>query len=77
MKLSVSLPGEDVEFPDTYARAEGIGSRSAVLHKAVRLMRAAELGAAYEAAFVEWGETGAAAAWEATVADDLGTDAPR
>jgi len=77
MKLSVSLPAEDVEFLDAYASAEGFGSRSAVLHKAVRLLRAAELGAAYEDAFVEWDETGAGADWDVTAADGLGADAPR
>ena len=77
MKLSVSLPDEDVEFLDAYASAEGFGSRSAVLHKAVRLLRAAELGAAYEDAFSEWEEAGAAADWDLTAADGLGTDAAR
>ena len=77
MKLSVSLPAVDVEFLDTYASTGGFGSRSAVLHKAVRLLRAAELGAAYEDAFAEWEASGDAAAWELTAADGLGTDAAR
>jgi len=77
MKLSVSLPAEDVEFLDAYARTEGFRSRSAVLHKAVRLLRAAELGAAYEQAFVEWDEAGAGPDWDVTVADGLGADAAR
>ena len=46
MKLSVSLPEEDVEFLDAYAQSQGISSRSAVVHKAVRLLKANELGAA-------------------------------
>ena len=50
MKVSVSLPDEDVEFLDAYADAQGFASRSAVLHKAVRLLRASELGPAYEQA---------------------------
>ena len=29
MKISVSLPDEDVEFLDEYAKSPGIGSRSA------------------------------------------------
>jgi Arc/MetJ-type ribon-helix-helix transcriptional regulator len=77
VKLSVSLPAEDVEFLDAYAEAEGFGSRSAVLHRAVRLLRAAELGAAYEDAFAEWDENGAEAEWDGTVADGLGADAAR
>ena len=48
MKLSVSLPDEDVEFLDRYAKSQRIGSRSAAVHKAVRLLRASQLGAAYE-----------------------------
>lgn len=51
MKLSVSLPDEDVEFIDAYAQSQGIASRSAVVHKAVRLLKAHELGAAYEDAW--------------------------
>lgn len=72
MKLSVSLPDEDVEFLDAYAAAEGFASRSAVLHRAVRLLRGAELGTAYEEAFAEWEKSGVAADWEITAADGLG-----
>lgn len=71
MKLSISLPDEDVEFLDAYAEAQGIPSRSAVMHKAVRLLRASGLGAAYEAAWDEWAASGDAAAWEATAADGI------
>jgi Arc/MetJ-type ribon-helix-helix transcriptional regulator len=77
VKLSVSLPEEDVEFLDAYASEQGFPSRSAVLHKAVRLLRGAELGAAYEEAFAEWEHTGEAPTWDVTVADGLGTDAAR
>lgn len=71
MKLSVSLPEEDVEFLDAYAAAQGIPSRSAVVHRAVRLLKASELGAAYEDAWDEWEAAGEADAWEATTADGL------
>ena len=77
MKLSVSLPDEDVEFLDAYATEQGFASRSAVLHRAVRLLRGAELGAAYEDAFVEWEEGGEEAAWDVTAGDGLATDAKR
>ena len=77
MKLSVSLPDEDVEFLDAYAKAEGFASRSAVLHRAVRLLRAAELGPAYEEAFADWEQTGAAGKWEITAGDGLRSDATR
>jgi Arc/MetJ-type ribon-helix-helix transcriptional regulator len=70
MKVSVSLPEEDVEFLDAYVDSQGFASRSAVVHKAVRLLRAAELGAAYEDAFGEWSRD-EADLWESTVADGL------
>ena len=76
MKLSVSLPDEDVEFLDAYAKSAGAGSRSAVVHKAVRLLRDSELGASYEDAWREWGNTGAATDWDAAVGDGF-TDASR
>ena len=42
MKVSVSLPGEDVQFLDSYAKEQGLDSRSAALHRAIRLLRTAE-----------------------------------
>ncbi len=72
MKVSVSLPGEDVEFLDRYAANQGIGSRSAAVHKAVRLLRAAELGPAYEDAWAEWAESDDDKLWEAATNDGLG-----
>jgi hypothetical protein len=71
MKLSVSLPDGDVEYLDTYARTQGHKSRSAVLHKAVRALRAIELGDAYEDAWHSWESTGEAAAWEPATGDGL------
>jgi Arc/MetJ-type ribon-helix-helix transcriptional regulator len=71
MKVSVSLPGEDVEFLDSYAKSQGYESRSAVLHKAVRLLRTTELSAAYEDAWREWSESGDAEAWDSTSADGI------
>ena len=72
MKVSVSLPGDDVVFLDAYVRDRGLGSRSAALHRAVRLLRAAELGGSYEAAWKEWADQGDAEAWERTSGDGLG-----
>lgn len=71
MKVSVSLPDEDVEFLDSYAQAQGLRSRSAVLHKAVRLLRGAELAPAYEDAFASWEESEDAADWDITASDNL------
>lgn len=73
MKLSVSLPDEDVEFLDQYARTQGYHSRSAVVHKAVRLLRASELGRDYADAWEEWAESGDADAWDAAMTDGLAT----
>lgn len=69
MKLSVSLPDEDVEFLDSYARTQGLASRSSVLHQAVRLLRRAELAGAYAAAWQDWEISDDADAWEATAGD--------
>jgi antitoxin MazE9 len=71
MKVSVSLPEDDVEFLDAYAQSQGIGSRSGVVHKAVGLLRASELGDAYEDAFGSWEDEDEAGAWEGVVADGL------
>ncbi len=71
MKVSVSLPGDDVQFLDAYAREQGLESRSAALQRAVRLLRTAELGATYEAAWEEWAVEGDADPWESTSGDGL------
>ncbi len=71
MKLSVSLPDEDVEFLDQYAQTEGYRSRSAVVHRAVRLLRATELETEYAGAWEEWSDSGEADAWNTTVTDGL------
>ena len=71
MKVSISLPDDDVEYLDAYAEREGFASRSAVLHKAVRLLRASELGTAYEDAWTDWEASDDGAMWESTAADGL------
>jgi hypothetical protein len=35
MKVSVSLPGDDIQFLDDYAREQGLESRSAAVHRAI------------------------------------------
>ena len=70
MKISMSLPDEDVTFLDAYVEAKGLASRSAALHKAVRLLRASGLGSAYEAAWLEWSDENPAL-WDATSRDGL------
>lgn len=71
MKLSVSLPDDDVEYLDEYARAQQLDSRSAALHKAVRLLRASELGSAYEDAWAEWARGDDDQLWDAVVDDGM------
>lgn len=69
MKVSVSLPDDDVEFLDDYATRPGVGSRSAALQAAVRLLRASQLRVAYEQAWDEWESTDDAALWDSPVGD--------
>jgi Arc/MetJ-type ribon-helix-helix transcriptional regulator len=71
MKVSISLPDEDVSFLDAYAKENGLESRSAAVHKAVGTLRDTGLEAAYIEAFAEWEGSEDEALWEATVADGL------
>ena len=70
MKLSVSLPDGDVEFIDRYANEHEVDSRSAVVHRALALLRSNQLGGDYAAAWDEWASSDAEL-WDATVADGL------
>jgi Arc/MetJ-type ribon-helix-helix transcriptional regulator len=76
MKLSISLPDEDVAVLDEFAQRSGLVSRSAAVRHAIRLLRDPELEQDYAAAWKEWEESGDQAAWEGTAADGL-TDAAR
>ena len=71
MKVSLSIPSADIEFLDSYAHEHGIESRSAAAQRAIALLRASELGDAYELAWKEWEESGEAELWEPTAADGL------
>ena len=71
MKLSISLPAEDVEFLDSYARVHRIASRSAAVHRAIGFLRASELSSDYAAAFDEWADHGEDEVWDAALADGL------
>jgi Arc/MetJ-type ribon-helix-helix transcriptional regulator len=71
MKVSVSIPNADVEFLDSYAHEHGIESRSAAIQRAIKVLRASELGDAYELAWGEWEQSGEAELWEPTTADAL------
>jgi Arc/MetJ-type ribon-helix-helix transcriptional regulator len=76
VKVSVSLPDDDVEFIDEYAAKSGGASRSSVLRRAIGLLRAAELADAYASAWQDWEGSDDAELWEATTGDGVG-DAPR
>lgn len=71
MKLSVSLIDEDIAFIDEYARTHAAASRSAVLHEAVELLRASQLGDAYAAAWDEWSADDDAQLWNTAIGDGL------
>ena len=76
MKLSVSLPKEDVDLLDRYVEALGLPSRSAGVQQALRLLLGRDLQRDYEAAWEEWEASGDLQAWESTAGDGL-PDAPR
>jgi Arc/MetJ-type ribon-helix-helix transcriptional regulator len=70
VKLSVSIPDEDLAFIDQYATDHGVGSRSAVVQQAVSLLRVTELGDDYAAAWDDWADS-EADVWDSTAADGL------
>ena len=69
MKVSVSVPDEDIEFLDSYAKTHRIASRSAAVQRAIRLLRASELSDSYFGAFTEWSDDPDNASWNTTTAD--------
>ncbi|WP_248958019.1 ribbon-helix-helix domain-containing protein [Sphaerisporangium perillae] len=76
MKVSVSLPEEDVVFLDEAVQRGDAPSRSAALHNAINLLRTVSLEDTYAAAFAEWGTSEDAESWESISGDGL-TDAAR
>lgn len=70
MKLSVSIPDDEVTFLDEYAATHEVPSRSAVVRRALNLLRAAELEHAYVAAFDQWSDEDAEV-WDAVIADGI------
>ena len=76
MKVSVSLPDEDLAYIDEYVRRTGAPSRSSVLHQAVSLLRMTEIEDAYASAWDEWQQTEDSELWDSTSGDGL-ADASR
>jgi Arc/MetJ-type ribon-helix-helix transcriptional regulator len=71
MKVSMSLPEEDIAFLDEYANAHAFQSRSAVVHKAIGVLRLDGLEEAYREAWDEWTESGEADLWDTTTGDGV------
>lgn len=71
MKMSVSLPDDDVQFIDHYAKEHDVESRSGVVQRALALLRATEMGSDYAAAWEEWEEASEDVAWDSAVGDGL------
>lgn len=76
MKLSVSLPADDVATLDEFVRSAGLPSRSAALQRAIQMLRLADLEQDYRAAWEEWESSGDHEAWDAAAGDGL-VDAAR
>lgn len=73
MKLSVSMSDGDVDFLDHYATEHGVDSRSAVVQRAVSLLRVTELADDYAAAWTDW-DSSEAESWETAVGDGLSSE---
>lgn len=76
VKLSVSLPEDDVRFIDEYSARAGEASRSSVIQLAIARLRESQLQDEYAAAFAEWDEAEEAGLWDAATADGM-ADAAR
>lgn len=64
MKLSVSLPDDECAFLDQCVEGGQYPSRSAVLLRALRLLRSADLGGMYAEAFADWESSDEGAEWD-------------
>lgn len=71
MKVSISVPDDDIAFLDRYADERGLSSRSAAVQKAIRLLRASELGAAYEDAWAAWADSDDDDLWVRSIDDGV------
>lgn len=71
MKVSVSLPSEDVAFLDEYAGIHEYSSRSAVVHQAIQTLRFSGLHEAYGDSWAEWDASGEGTSWDSVVSDGL------
>lgn len=70
VKLSVSIDEDQVAFIDEFAAAHGVSSRSAVIQRALTLLRTTELRDSYIEAFREWSDEDREL-WDSTLTDGL------
>jgi Arc/MetJ-type ribon-helix-helix transcriptional regulator len=71
MKLSISLPDEDIEFVDRLVSTRPSSNRSSILHAAIVALRDQHLAQEYRQAAAEWAD-GDGPAWEAVTGDGVG-----
>ena len=71
MKVSVSLPDEDVAFVDAQTKAGRFESRSAAVQAAIRLLRDRQYLDSYAAAWDEWETDGDENVWESVAGDGI------
>jgi hypothetical protein len=74
MKVSLSIPEEDIRFLDNFAREHGIASRSAAVQRSIAMLREVELKEQYKLAMQEWHDSPDSELWERTAGDGI-TDA--
>ncbi|HET6636605.1 MAG TPA: antitoxin [Streptomyces sp.] len=71
MKISVSLPPDDVAFVDEYVQEQTVESRSAVIHAAIEMLRSSRLEEDYAAAWEEWASADDAELWDGVTGDGI------
>ncbi len=76
MKISISLPEEDLSTLDDFVQRSGLPSRSAAIRRAIGLLRHPDLERDYAGAWEEWESSGEEAAWQGAADDGL-AHAPR
>jgi Arc/MetJ-type ribon-helix-helix transcriptional regulator len=74
MKVSVSLPRDDIEFLDEETRAGRYPSRSAAMKAAVTVLRQAAITDSYAEAWDEWEQSVDDVLWESVASDGLARD---
>lgn len=75
MKLSVSLPEEEVCFLDDYRQTAHLESRSAAVHVAVRQLRESLLAQEYTQMFSDADYLNDTSVWDVTSMDGLTDEA--